>query len=252
MSLTEDEKAELLAALGRLTPSQQKWIQNTVMSFDIPHDFWRLETSDVIIPSVLEALGDRLISHHSSSRQALSKDRFEHALESALNSSNIHAELVKSRTNPGHDITINHVPVGLKSEAAANIRMDTIHISKWMELGKGEWKFELLLERFLNHLKNYERVFTLRCYRADAQSALYELVEIPKKLLLEAERCELSESTSSKQNPKPGYGKVKDASGSLKYQLYFDGGSERKLQIQHLKKSCCIVHARWEFGKGPT
>ena len=51
----------------------------------------------------------------------------------------------------------------------------------------------------------------------------------------------------SKQTPKPGYCDVKDTDGTLKYQLYFDGGTERKLQIKHLKKDLCIVHARWIF-----
>lgn len=32
-----------------------------------------------------------------------------------------------------------------------------------------------------------------------------------------------------------------------KYALYFDGGTERKLQIKSLRKSLCVVHASWEF-----
>ncbi|MBK7271462.1 MAG: hypothetical protein IPI07_18805 [Flavobacteriales bacterium] len=29
--------------------------------------------------------------------------------------------------------------------------------------------------------------------------------------------------------------------------MYFDGGGERKLQVQHLRKSLCLVHAEWVF-----
>ncbi|SAK96704.1 hypothetical protein AWB82_07061 [Caballeronia glebae] len=75
----------------------------------------------------------------------------------------------------------------------------------------------------------------------------YELVEIPKALLLEAANCELKVCTDSTQNPQPGYGYVKDAIGQLKYALYFDGGTERKLQIKHLRKDLCKVHATWAF-----
>jgi type II restriction enzyme len=51
----------------------------------------------------------------------------------------------------------------------------------------------------------------------------------------------------STQSPKPGCCDVKDADGKLKFQLYFDAGSERKLQVRHLRKDLCMVHAYWEF-----
>lgn len=53
--------------------------------------------------------------------------------------------------------------------------------------------------------------------------------------------------SNSKQNPKPGYCTIKDAGGRTKFQLYFDGGTERKLQIKDLRKDLCIVHATWRF-----
>jgi type II restriction enzyme len=55
----------------------------------------------------------------------------------------------------------------------------------------------------------------------------------------------------SRQNPKPGYGYVRDAAGGLKYSLYFDGGTERKLQIRALQKRLCQVHATWAFQSAP-
>jgi len=51
----------------------------------------------------------------------------------------------------------------------------------------------------------------------------------------------------SKQNPKPGYCDVSEPDGTLRLQLYFDGGTERKLQIRHLRKDLCMVHAEWAF-----
>lgn len=82
----------------------------------------------------MNRLGDAMRIHHAFSRQALSKDRFEYAFERALSLCQIPAELVRSRTNRGHDLTIAGVPVSLKTEAAANIKTDMIHVSKWMEL----------------------------------------------------------------------------------------------------------------------
>lgn len=248
MGFTDQEKKDLLLALDRLRPAQQQWVKGTILAFGVPHQFLRALDSDIVTQAVLENLGDRLLGHHAGSRQALSKDRFEFALEAALNDSGIASQLVKSRTNRGHDITIAGVPVGLKTEAAANIREETVHVSKWMELGRGAWELPLLRDAFLAHMGSYDRIFTLRCLSADPAKVRYELVEIPKALLMESAHCELEVREDSRQNPKPGYGYVKDAEGRLKFALYFDGGSERKLQIKGLRKDLCKVHATWTFG----
>lgn len=251
MSLTDKEKQELLDALDHLTPAQQQWVKAIVMSFCVPCCSWRATDSDIITQSVLDNLGDRLISHHANSRQSLSKDRFEFALEASLNSASIPSQLVKSRTNRGHDITIRGVPVSLKTEAAANIKKDYIHVSKWMELGKGEWILSSLRDLFLEHMHSYERIFTLRCLSSNPVGVKYELVEIPKALMLEARNCILEIRAESRQSPKPGYGYVRDENGSLKFALYFDGGTERKLQIKGLRKNLCKVHATWAFRSAP-
>lgn len=110
----------------------------------------------------------------------------------------------------------------------------------------------LLRDLFLEHMRSYERIFTLRCLSADPAMVRYELVEIPKALLLEASNCVLEIREDSRQNPKPGYGYVRDAAGQLKFSLYFDGGTERKLQIKGLRKDLCKVHATWSFGSAST
>ena len=132
--------SSLLPALAALTRSQIDWVSAVVRQFQLPYEFHRNESSDFITPGVLNMLGDALRIHHAFSRQALSKDRFEFALERSLNRAGIQAELVGNRTNRGHDITINGVPVSLKTQADASIRTDFLHISKFMELGKGAWE----------------------------------------------------------------------------------------------------------------
>ncbi|MBX3640728.1 MAG: hypothetical protein KF888_09525 [Nitrosomonas sp.] len=247
MNNTEREIDEIVSLLHRLTPLQLLWIKTTILALGSPHEFWRASDSDIISKEVLDNLGDRLLIHHTGNRQALSKDRFEFAFEASLNDSGISAQLVKSRTNRGHDITINGTPVSLKTEAARNIKEDIIHVSKWMELGKGEWKLSSLRDLFLEHMQSYERIFTLRCLNTDPQHICYELVEIPKSLMLEASKCHLEIREDSKQSPKPGYGYVREKDGKLKYALYFDGGTERKLQIKNLRKQLCKIHATWSF-----
>jgi len=195
--------------------------------------------------------GDALRIHHAFSRQALSKDRFEFALERSLNRAGIQAELVKNRTNRGHDITINGVPVSLKTQADANIRANSLHISKFMELGKGDWQLPLLRDMFLAHMHSYERIFQFRCILPGPTPYFYELVEIPKALLAEGKDAQLVTQTRSRQTPQPGYGNVFGVDGNLKFALYFDGGTERKLQVKKIRKELCIVHATWRFESTP-
>jgi type II restriction enzyme len=116
-----------------------------------------------------------------------------------------------------------------------------------MELGKGEWDLEILRSRYIQHMDSYERVLVLRCLSQRPSQWHYELVEIPKPLLLEAKTGQLQTQEKSKQTPKPGHCYIKESDETLKYQLYFDGGTERKLQVQHIKKSLCFVHAYWMF-----
>ena len=243
----------LAVALRNLTDQQLRLIEALVAQFQRPFlKICRDASSDLIDDRVLHDFGDVLRMHHCLSKEALSKDRFEYALEQTLNLSGISAALATSRTNRGHDITIRDVPCSLKTQADKSIKECEIHISKFMELGKGKWPttasgLGVLRDAFLEHMCAYERIFTLRCLSRDPACWRYELVEIPKALLVEATNGKLSLAKKTKQETYPGYCRVIDGKRNLKFELYFDSGSERKLQVRHLRKDLCIVHAHWEF-----
>jgi len=250
----EDRVKELTAAIGELSEAQRFWIESVVAQFRRPHSFKRLESSDIVTAGVLNDFGDSLRIHHCFSKEALSKDRFEYAFERILKKCGVAADLAP-RGNPGHDITINNQRVSLKTQANAGIRDDQIWISKFMEMGRGDWTDKDsdligLRERFFNHMRSYDRIFTLRMLTKSGKSWRYELVEIPKALLLEAQNGKLVMMHDSRQMPRPGYCHVTDQYGASKFDLYFDGGTERKLQIKGLNKALCTVHATWTFEAG--
>lgn len=239
---------EVSTAFPHLTQDQKEWLASSVRQFLRDHKFWRLPASDLINEKVLQGLGDGLRLHHALSRHPISKDKFEFAFETALRRGGFSATVEKSRTNPGRDLVIDGVPVSLKTEAAGNIALESLHISKYMELGKGPWELEALREKFFVHMTKYDRIFQFRCHDKGPLLWSYELVEIPKSLLLEAANWPLVTQTQSKQNPQPGYCWVYEpGTQNLKFALYFDAGSERKLQIKHIAKSYCTVHATWQF-----
>ena len=194
--------------------------------------------------------GRRLVSHHSRSAEPLSKDRFEHLLQEVLTVSGTEASLAP-KGNPGFDILVNGQRISLKTQANKSISDEKIWISKWMELGKGDWtskpgQLRGLLNRFLTHLDGYDRVLVLRAF-TDESSWRYELLEIPVSLMRRAIKGSLLMMLDSKQMPKPGYCTVTGKKGEVLYKLYFDGGSERKLQVKDLAVTACVKHAEWIF-----
>jgi len=264
--MSSSEKEDLIKVvypkLADLTTSQVKRISDLVEQFQTNYEFRASGDSDLITEGVLNEFGDVLREHHSLSEESFTKDKFEYALEKILNQNGIPAEKSPSG-NPGDDITIRDQKFSLKTQADKTIKKDFIHISKFHELGKGDWsdKEEDLIglrEQFFNHMKSYDRILTLRqISKPPSDNWHYELVEIPKSLLEEAKDGEFEMMHDSTQNPKPGYCRVYEKeSGGLfgderkkKFELYFDGGGERKLQIKAIDKSYCTVHADWIFAQ---
>lgn len=254
---TPEARAAKLTALAHaltdLSESQIDWMEGVVRQFTIDPDLQRNPASDLISECVLEMFGDALQIHHCFSTEALSKDRFEYAFNRVLNQCNVPATLA-NKCNPGHDITIRDIPFSLKTQADKGIRTDSLHISKFMELGKGVWVNEGdlvgLRDRFFRHMEAYERILQLRRLIDSDTLQRYELVEIPKELLRRSEQCLPTMMHDSKQTPKPGKCSVTE-NGQLLFELYFDGGTERKLQIRHLRKELCIVHGVWDIKRIP-
>lgn len=248
---TRDQRIKrLIASIPELSNYRLQLVDKVISVFQSDKNFVRNPKSKLIIPQILEDMGDILRLHHSFSREPFSKDKFEYALEQVLTEAGIAARLAPRGTR-GYDIEIKGERFSLKTEAAKTIREATIHISKFMELGGGQWgddpkDLNGLRDQFLSNLKGIRRILILRALKKGDPVFRYELVEIPKKLLSMAAKGRLEMKSGSKQSPKPGYCYVED-NGEPLYSLYFDGGGERKLQIKGLRKALCMVHAKWEF-----
>jgi type II restriction enzyme len=244
----------LARALNELSSSQLDWMEGVINQFTIDPDLDRNPASDLVTDCVLEMFGDALQVHHCFSTEALSKDRFEYALHRALNQCGIPSALA-DKCHPGHDITIRGVPFSLKTQADRGIRKGLLHVSKFMELGKGQWVTAEdligLRDRFFKHMEAYDRILQLRRLVDSETLQKYELVEVPKDLLLQSRNFTPVMMHASQQIPKPGKCSVTSQDGALLFELYFDGGTERKLQIRHLRKDLCFVHAVWGIKRIP-
>jgi Type II site-specific deoxyribonuclease len=246
--------AHLVPKLKRLSQTKLDYVDSIVSALLGELAEERNKNSDIVSELFLEEFGVHLLAHHGTSTRPLTKEQFERAIERVARRSDRKAERAKAG-NPGHDIDIDGVKYSLKTQADAGIKSGTLWISKFMELGKGAWTDKPgdltgLLKQFVNHLKNYERILSLRAFSSEIGGKIawrYELVEIPKSLLLEAARGKLEMKLDSRQMPKPGYCTVVDRGGKVKFRLYFDAGGERKLQIKDLRIDLCTVHAEWSF-----
>lgn len=253
--MTRQERIErLIAAIPGLSDHRLQLIDRIIRVFSLPRDYRRNQDSALISDRVLEDFGDVLRLHHCFSREPFSKDKFEYALENVLRTNGIDAVLA-DRGQRGHDIRIRGERYSLKTEAARAIRVGTIHISKFMELGGGQWGDDPadlvgLRAQFLTALGGIQRILILRALRKGEPDYLYELIEIPKALLKKAATGRLEMMRDSGQFPKPGYCYVEEEGAAL-FSLYFDGGGERKLQIKNLQKNLCLLHASWRFDQ-PT
>lgn len=239
----------LVRSIPELTAGQLHWIKRVVTVYAAEHSF-TLNESDLFDEITLQNFGDAMRVHHSFSSEPFSKDKFEYILVNVLNLSGHKAELAP-KGNPGHDVTVDGFQLSLKTQADKNIKEDSIWISKFMELGKGDWgdnptDLVGLLNQYLSHMESYGKIFTLRSLQK-APYWQYELVEIPLSILKLAKDGELKMKLDSTQFPKPGYCYVRDERGDTIFNLYFDGGGERKLQIKSLNKKYCKIHAGWNF-----
>lgn len=255
MGVIEDE--ELLKRIKGLSEWQREWIIKQIDSCTHSIEVSALAKSDIATEAFLPRFGHILRTHHGQSAEPFTKDKFEYALADLMNRVGRKAELAP-KGNRGHDLTIDGVRYSLKTQADKGMKVDTLHISKFMELGKGKWVDEkdlaALRDEFLRHMKAYDRILSLRGFRPGAFDGsdrwVYELVEIPKPLFELAFAGKIVMRLESSQNPKPGYCTVVDRSGTVLYELYFDGGTERKLQIKSIRKDRCVVHATWSFAVG--
>lgn len=243
---------QLCEAIKDLSQHQLELVGQVVDQLQSPYlQIERRSDSEIVNACFLGDFGDTLRLHHAFSEEPFTKDKFEYAFQKITDLCGGLAELAP-RGNPGYDIAVNGERFSLKTQADRNIRHGKLHISKFMELGKGEWSDSVddlvgLRNQFFAHMEAYDRILSLRCLSSKPERLHYELVEIPLSLLLKARHGELCIMSDSRQHPKPGYCDVYGSDDELIFQLYFDGGTERKLQVRNLQKSNCIVHAYWIF-----
>ncbi len=207
------------------------------------------ETSDIVTNQFNVDFTGRLLLFHAMHDAPLTKKTFEFFFCGASRASEKTAVQTANSVHPGEDVTVNNQKFSLKTESGSAIKRDEIHISKLME---ARWIRECrtpidfrnnVLHRVVEHLSGYERIISLRSFDSGQKRIEYELVEIPRRLLMEIKSLKASDFSARTTNGSTS-ARVTNKSGSRVFTLALDGSVE-KVTVRSLKISQCIIHGRW-------
>lgn len=207
--------------------------------------------SDLLVPDFVGDFSMRLIIHHVTHSDKFKKKAFEYVFCAASRSANRVASIVSAQTNPGADVIVDDVKFSLKTEAARDIRANSITISKLME---ARWIRDCrtredfcreTTKRVVAHLQQYQRILTLRAFDEDETSVRYDFVEIPLSLLLEIRN--LTPGDFGERTKGGGSSAAVKVDGTRVFTIRLDGSVE-KVTISGLLTSLCFLHGSWTIG----
>lgn len=204
--------------------------------------------SDLASNEFSDYLLNRLKIHHATSEEKFKKASFEYAFIAAARYAGASASKTKSQTFQGADAIVNGVRWSLKTEASAKISRSSIVVSKFSEARwirdcetPGDFARECL-PRFLGHLDEYDRIATLRAFSVGRELVRYELVEIPKGLLMGV--ANLTERDFTPRTRNGGSSALVGDFNGIAFKLVLDGSVE-KVTLSRLPVQRCWVHASW-------
>ncbi|MBY0231989.1 MAG: hypothetical protein K2W96_22120 [Gemmataceae bacterium] len=247
-----DVKARLAVKIASLDDPVALVIESYIDSLALPFSHSAVPGSDLATTPFVEHFLTRLRFHHAANDDVLNKKSFEFAFKHACLAAGRTAGISVSATHPGQDITVDGVPMSLKTEAEKRISPRSLKISKFMEARwirdcKSQNDFHARIPSILAHMAHYERLLVLRIFRrleSKPPSVRYDLVEIPLGLLKRIGTLAPSDFIPPRSaSGGGGSAVVKDGAAKL-FTLRLDGSVE-KVTISGLDLSRCAQHASW-------
>jgi hypothetical protein len=245
--------AELARLVGLLSPIQAEVVGAVIKRFVSDLDS-KLVIEDFLTANAFEYFSMRLAAHHAISSHPLKKENFEHILKEAFQRNGISAVSADSMTNRGADLTVDGVTLSLKTEAARNLQLGHITISKLMEGGwikhvSSEDEIPSFIESMvMPHFENYERIFILRSYSDRKREGFvrYDLREIPKDILQRVGN--LKGQDFKPRTPTGTTSAEVELDGTVAFNFRLDGSVD-KLTVTNLDVNLCPLHAWWSLAQ---
>ncbi len=238
----------LLAIVKRLHPAQVELLLEMARAMMRHVEETPNPASNIAVEAFRINFRNRLLLHHAANESKLTKKAFEYAFRAASAAAGRSAVIVDSQTNPGTDVVVDGESFSLKTEAARSLRANFITISKlsegrWIQqCGSTEELAEATVARVPSHLLQYDRILTLRARNLAAASVLYDLVEIPRSVLLNVQN--LKADDFSPRTAQGGSTASVSVDGQRAFTLRLDG-SDGKVTISNLDIGLCLRHCSW-------
>ncbi len=247
-AVSQSVNDRLSTAIAKLDDSQRALVLQMAEAMAVAIASKINSESDLATERFSISFSNQLLLHHATHEEKLNKKSFEYLLKAACEMDGRTAILNVDPTNAAEDVRVDNVKFSLKTEAAAGMRDGALNIQKLMEarwIRDYDTREDLAREaakRIGRHLGSYERILVLRAFDQGRKFVRYELVEIPKALLMRIST--LRSSDLEDKNEKGGCGaNVKDENGHA-FRLFLDGSVE-KVRIFSLRKDRCVVHGEW-------
>ena len=251
-------KEDLHAAILTLSPAQIHILTEMAEAMKDSIGQTLVSDSDILVTAFVDHFSNRLRMHHATHSEKFKKKAFEFAFHSACIAAGRKSVIVNDPTNPGADVIVDGVPFSLKTEAAASIHDEHISISKLME---ARWIRECLTRedfarettrRVVAHLEKYARILMLRAFTLSPTEIRYDLMEIPRELLLKIsvlKPADFEERTENGSSRADVY--VPEGKGRIRaFSVRLDGSVE-KVTISGLLTVLCVRHGSWKMKTVP-
>lgn len=238
---------KLVQSAEKLDESQLELLYEAARSMQNSCEMELLQGSDILPPAVGNNLKLRLQIHHALHFKKLDKKPFEFAFCRAWEMTGAKAELGCNPTFAGADITINGQPFSLKTETAQSknkIKISKLMEARWIrECRTGNDFLSNVKNKVVKHLKQYNRIITLRTFETD-ESVEYEVIEIPRDLLLAVNDLKPEAFSPRTENGSSSAEVI--IKGQKAFRLRLDGSVE-KVTVENLLTSLCIKHGSYKI-----
>ena len=126
----------LIQKLRSLSTTKRHLVSHLVDRLNVDTDSALTTPSEPFDHAFVSRFGEILQTHHALSNQPFTKDKFEWAMVEAFKGMGRKAEHGPPGL-AGYDIEVDGHKWSLKTQADRSIKPDSLHISKFMEMGKG-------------------------------------------------------------------------------------------------------------------
>jgi len=204
--------------------------------------------SDIVSQAFSVAFSNYLLLHHAIHEERLNKKSFEYIFKYSCEAAGRDVRLNFHSIDSAEDMAVDGIKFSLKTQADAAIKPGAIYIQKLME---ARWIRECVTaedfaretrNRVTDHLGGYEKILVLRAFEPDPDHVKYELVEIPRDLLLRVRGLSAADFGARNKYGSSG-ADVTDKRGRA-FRILLDGSVE-KVRIFNLRTDRCVVHATW-------